>query len=129
MEPLPQGGTMDEKQDGVINIPNLTENSGSLSLTVSIDKSVGRYASWLIGILITAVAISILSLAYAWSAHNRAEDMRLHSQARYEDLSERFRILDRKTEQWREDMRVQAIALASHGIKLDEHATEKGPKK
>jgi uncharacterized membrane protein YciS (DUF1049 family) len=42
---------------------------------------------------------------------------------------EQARVAERETKLAREDIRVMSIALASHGINSDEHATEKGEKK
>jgi hypothetical protein len=99
----------------------LSENKGSLSLTLTIDKSVSKVASWLIGCMIASVVLSVLALALAYTANNRANDIRDFADARYADLAQRFQMAEREarvaTERWN-DLKVE---LAKRDIPVSDH--------
>ena len=88
---------------------------------MTIDKSVSKVASWVIGTMLASLAIAVLAIALAFFAFMRAGDMRDQSEARYSDMSERFRVAEREarvaTERWN-DLKVE---LARRGIPVSDH--------
>ena len=89
-------------------LPLLSENKGSLSLTLTVDKSVSKVASWVFTIVIglaTMVGAGIVLAIWMIIAY-RESRMEVALQ--------------------REDIRVMQIALGRAGISTDEHETEKG---
>lgn len=99
----------------------MSEAKAPVSLTLTIDKSVSKVASWIIGCMIASVALSVLALAMAYTANNRANDMRDFADARYADLAQRFQMAEREarvaTERWN-DLKVE---LAKRGIPVSDH--------
>lgn len=53
----PTPGTTQSSGDSIVALPLLSEQKGPISLTLTIDKSVGKVAAWVVGLIIALAAL------------------------------------------------------------------------
>lgn len=53
----PMPGTTPNSGDSILALPNLRESKAPISLTLTIDKSVGKVAAWVVGLVIGMAAL------------------------------------------------------------------------
>jgi hypothetical protein len=106
----------------------LSEQKGPISLTLTIDKSVGKVAAWVVAIMSLAIAASVTALLISKSAHDRAdaaekraEDMRDQANARFAELSDKFSIVERENRVTQERWNDLKVELAKKGIPISDH--------
>jgi hypothetical protein len=124
----PTPGTTPNSADSIVALPNLRESKAPISLTLSIDKSVGKVAAWIVGVMTIAIVVAIASMVTAKSAYDRAdsadsraEDMRAYSDARFEELSTKFSIVERENRVTQERWNDLKVELAKRGIPVSDH--------
>ena len=66
-------GTTPNSGDSIVALPLLSEQKGPISLTLTIDKSVGKVAAWVVGVMVVAILLSISAVVIALSARDRAD--------------------------------------------------------
>lgn len=69
----------------------------------------------------TAIVFSISASSRAQSAEKRAEDMRDFANARFEDLSNRFAILEREARVSQERISDMKVEMIRRGIPVTDH--------
>jgi hypothetical protein len=127
----PTPGTTRNSGDSIVALPLLSEQKGPISLTLTIDKSASKVASWIIAYLavVTLVALVASGIAIhatnrAHSAERRAEDMRDFSNARFEDLSQKYDVLQRDNRIMGDDMRTIRTYLNLKGVPTSHEEVE-----
>lgn len=121
-------GTTPNSGDSIVALPLLSEQKGPISLTLTIDKSVGKVAAWIVGVMVGAILLSISALVIALSARDRAdntEDLANakldEARARYEDLATRFAIVERENRVTQERWNDLKVELAKRSIATSDH--------
>jgi hypothetical protein len=106
----------------------LSEQKGPISLTLTIDKSASKVAIWVVAVMALAivgafVACIVAKSAYdrAESADKRAEDMRMHANARFEELAAKFALVERENRVTQERWNDLKVELAKRGIPVSDH--------
>lgn len=114
--------------DTINVLPTLSEAKAPISLTLTIDKSVGKVAVWVIAVMAVAIVGAFTACVLATSAYDRAdaadaraEDMRMHAEARFEELSTKFAIVERESRVTQERWNDLKVELAKRGISVSDH--------
>lgn len=121
-------GTTPNSDGSIAVLPLLSKAEAPISLTLTIDKSVSKVAIWVVAVMAIAIvgaftACVVAKSAYdrADSADKRAEDMRTYSDARFEELSTKFTIVERENRVTQERWNDLKVELAKRGISVSDH--------
>jgi len=124
-------GTTQNSGDSIVALPQLSEQKGPISLTLTIDKSVSKVATWVIAYIAVVTVGCITSLVIATSAYDRsdaanrrAEDMKAASDARFDELSRMFDVLQRDNRIMGDDMRTIRTFLNLKGVPTSHEEVE-----
>lgn len=109
-------------------LTSLNKAEAPVSVTLTIDRSVGKVAAWIVGVMVLAIAGSVTAIFIAIAANGRsesvdqrAEDMRKYSDARFEELASKFTIVERENRVSQERLNDMKVELAKRGIASSDH--------
>lgn len=118
--------------EGTTNVlTSLSKAEAPVSVTLTIDRSVGKIAAWVVAVMTIAIVGSAVSIIRAElanlraeAADKRAEDMRAFANARFDDLSRQFDILQRDNRIMGDDMRTIRTYLNLKGVPTSHEEVE-----
>lgn len=124
-------GTTPSSGESIVALPLLSEQKGPISLTLTIDKSVSKVAAWVVAVMTVAIVFAAIATVRAELANIRAEtadkraaDMQSFANARFDDLSRQFDVLQRDNRIMGDDMRTIRTYLNLKGVPTSHEEVE-----
>lgn len=132
--PESTGLTSDRTQnsgDTTTVLPLLSKAEAPISLTLTFDRSVSKVASWVVAVMTIAIVFAAVATVRAElanlraeAADKRAEDMQAFANARFDDLSRQFDVLQRDNRIMGDDMRTIRTYLNLKGVPTSHEEVE-----